>query len=177
MVAENNTQGSIEFAPALSGFPWYALQVRARHEWVTQDILAGKGYEVYVPSYQKLTRWSDRIQPVNQPLFPGYMFCRFDANRRLPVLTTHGVISVIAFGGSPARLDLAEIDAVRKVVTSKVFAEPCPYVRVGDRVRIKKGPLAGMEGILLSRRNKWRFVISVSLLQQSVSTEIDCEML
>ena len=106
-------------------------------------------------------------------LFPGYLFCRFDAATRLPILTTPGVQSVVGIAGTPAPINEEEIEAIRKVVHSSVPCEPCPYVSVGQLVRIKEGPLQGLIGFVLRIRDEHRLILSVRLLMRSVSVEID----
>jgi transcription antitermination factor NusG len=110
---------------------------------------------------------------VAAPLFPGYVFCRFNAHNRLPVLVTPGVLSVVGRGRVPVPVEDAEIDAIQRVVSSGLRAEPWPYLEVGQQVRIQDGALGGLEGILISFRGSRRVVVSVSLLCRSVSLEIE----
>ena len=156
-------------------FPWYAIRIKSRLEPVTSHALAGKGYDTYLPVYKDRRKWSDRVVQCDVPLFPGYLFCRFDAFRRLPILTTPGVLSIIGFGKSPQPIDDQEIDAVKTVLASSVFAEPCPFLREGDRVRIVRGALEGLEGILVKKKTQYRMVLSVTMLMRSVSVEIDSD--
>lgn len=155
---------------------WYAVHIKTNFEKVAATILQGKNLEVYLPSYRRPSRWSDRVKDVDCPLFPGYVFCRFDVNHRLPVLTTTGVLSVVGAGRTPASISDEELSAVRMIVESGLAASPWPFLRVGQRVVIRKGPLAGMEGILLGQRNKYRIVVSISLLQRSIAAEIDADL-
>jgi transcription antitermination factor NusG len=112
-----------------------------------------------------------------RPLFPGYVFCRFDAKKRLPILTTTGVISVLGFGREPAAIPDDEIEVVKAVLRSGVPAEPCAYLREGQRVRVTSGSLEGVEGLLVKKKNQCRMVISVTMLQRSISVEIEGERL
>ena len=153
--------------------PWYALQVRSRYERLIAAALLSKGYEGFLPLYRKKSRWSDRIKELELPLFPGYIFCRFDINKRLPILTTPGVMRVVGIGKTPHAVDEEEISAVLAVVASGLGAEPHPYLRTGQRVRIEHGSLSGVEGILAGSRGPARLVVSVTLLQRSVSVEVD----
>jgi transcription antitermination factor NusG len=157
----------------MSSFPWYALQVRPRFEKAVASTLLSKGYEGFLPLYRHRSRWSDRVKEVHLPLFPGYLFCRFDLNKRLPILVTPGVIQVVGIGKAPHEVDEEEVAALQSLVISGLQAEPRSYLNVGERVRIGVGPLAGVEGILVLVKNAHRLVISVSLLQRSVSVEID----
>jgi transcription antitermination factor NusG len=166
-----------EFAPVFESqtFPWYAIRAKSRLEPVTSDALTGKGYDTYLPVYKDRRKWSDRVVELDVPLFPGYLFCRFDAFHRLPVLTTPGVLSIVGFGKSPQPIDDQEIEAVKTVLASGVFAEPCPFLRAGDKVRIVRGALEGLEGILIKKKTQYRMVISVTMLMRSVSVEIDSD--
>ena len=118
-------------------------------------------------------KWSDRVKVVESPLFPGYVFCRFDVHNRLPVLITPGVISVVGRGKTPIAVDDTEILSIQAAIGSGVHMEPWPYVQIGERVRIKDDVLDGMEGILTSFKGSHRVIISVSLLRRSVALEID----
>jgi transcription antitermination factor NusG len=152
---------------------WFAVQVRARWEESTAKLLSGKGYETLLPIYKVSRRWGSRQRTVDAPLFPGYVFCRFDVLRRLPILITPGVLAVVSRGRIPIPVDPAEMAAIQKMVASGVQAEPWPYLHVGERVRIEDTSLQGVEGILIAFKGTRRIVVSVSLLQRSVSLEID----
>ena len=153
--------------------PWYALQVRTRYERVVADHLGGMGYEWFLPLTRDRKRWSDRIKEVAGPLFPGYLFCRFDVQNRLPILKTPGVLHVVGYNRQPISVDEAEIAAIQTLVASGVPNQPCSFVEIGDRVRIAAGPLRGLEGILVESRGQHKFVLSVTLLQRSVAVELD----
>jgi transcription antitermination factor NusG len=157
----------------MDSLPWYALQVRPRFEKIIASTLLNKGYEGFLPLYRHRSRWSDRIKEVQLPLFPGYLFCRFDVNKRLPILITPGVLHVVGIGKTPHPVDDDEIAALQTIVLSSLQAEPRAYLAVGRKVRIEIGPLAGVEGILAALKGAHRLVVSVSLLQRSVSVEID----
>ena len=133
----------------------------------------GKGYECFLPVYRQRKRWSDRTVTTEAPLFPGYVFCRFDYWRRLPIMTTLGVVSIVGFGSDPAPIPDHEIQAIEKVLTAGFAAEPHPFLRIGQRIRITHGALRGVEGVLLRKKSEWRLVVSVNMLQRSVSVEID----
>ena len=153
--------------------PWYAIRTRSNHEKITAMGLHGKGYEPYVPTYQVHRRRFERVIKSDHPLFAGYVFCCFDVKNRLPILITTGVVSIVGFGGEPAVIPDHEIEAVRAALRSGLPSEPCPYLREGQRVRVTHGSLDGLEGILLKKKNQMRMVISVSMLQRSISVEID----
>lgn len=152
---------------------WYALQVRTRWESSTSVLLIGKGYQTLLPTYQVKRNWTGRLKEVNAPLFPGYVFCRFDAQNRLPVLVTPGVISVVGRGKVPVPVEEAEIAALQAVVSSGFRAQPWPFLEVGQKVRIESDPFQGLDGILVQFKGDDRIVLSVSLLRRSVALEID----
>jgi transcription antitermination factor NusG len=136
-------------------------------------VLANKGYETLLPVYEIEKRLAKRTKIDSAPLFPGYVFCRFDVTKRLPILVTPGVISVVGQGRTPTPIDPAEMSAIQTLVRTGVSAEPWPYLEVGQRVRIEDSSLQGMEGILIAFKGSRRIVVSVSLLQRSVALEID----
>src|SRR5271156_1758339 len=154
-------------------FPWFALQVRTRYEAGVADQLSRQGYDRFLPLYKLRKRWSDRIKEVDAPLFPGYLFCRFNPQDRLPILKTPGVIQIVGFKTGPAVVDEAEIRSIQTLVAAGVPHQPWPFLAAGDRVRIESGPLLGLEGILIDVKRSHRLVLSVTLLQRSVAVEID----
>jgi transcription antitermination factor NusG len=153
--------------------PWFALRIKSNFEKVTSQILEQKGYIAFLPTYRTRNRWSDRTKVIDRPLFPGYLFCRFDQNDRLPILVTPGVVGVVGVGKTPMAVAEREIEAIQAVLRSGVPATPWPYVTVGQRLLIERGPLSGIEGILQEIKNSFRFIVSVNLLQRSVAAEVD----
>jgi transcription antitermination factor NusG len=153
--------------------PWYALKVRTRGESLVGTILQRKDYEIFLPTYQESRKYSDRIKKVDAPLFPGYLFCRLDVLNRLPILTTPGVDYILGTNGEPEPLPEQEIGAIQRVVNSGAAARPWPFLKAGSRVRVEHGAFTGVEGILLTERGADRLVLSIALLQRSVSVEID----
>jgi transcription antitermination factor NusG len=152
---------------------WYALRIAAGRERAVAAQLSHKGYEEFLPVYRTKRQWSDRVKELELPLFPGYIFCRFDLSRRLPILITPGVKLIVGCGRTPIPVKDEEIDDLRKVVTSGASAEPWRFLEVGQRVAILEGSLCGVEGILLQVKNSWRIVLSVELLRRSVAVEVD----
>ena len=152
---------------------WYALHVRSRAEFAVAQYLEGAKYSVFLPTYSDLHRWSDRVKTIRTPFFPGYVFCRMDINARLSVLQAPGVVNVVSCGRSFVPVPDDEIAAVRAVASSPLFARHCPYLNVGDQVIIKRGPLAGVEGMLIQVKNDYRLVVSIHLLQRSLAVEVD----
>jgi transcription antitermination factor NusG len=155
--------------------PWYALGVTARHEKSVSRILSHKGYETFLPTYVNRHQYAKRAREFELPLFPGYVFCRFPAGARMPVLTTPGVIQVVGAGREPVALDAREIAAVRLAAESQTRMAPCPYWKTGEAGRIAAGPLAGVEGIVMNVKHPARLVLSISLLKRSVLLEIEAE--
>jgi transcription antitermination factor NusG len=159
--------------PMLLEKRWFAIQVRPRYEKVASSILRGKGYEEFVPMYKEKRQWSDREKEVSLPLFTGYVFCRFDASVRAPIVTTLGVIRIVGTAKGPLPIQGEEIDAIQLAIKGGFKARPFPYTKIGDRVQITEGPLAGVEGVLVGCKNGSRLVLSVSLVQNSIAIEID----
>jgi transcription termination/antitermination protein NusG len=161
---------------SLPNLLWFALRVKPRREKVISTILRNKGFEQFLPVYESRRVWSDRIAKVEVPLFPGYVFCRFDPERpRLPIVATPGVINVVGVAGRPAAIPEHELEAIQTILRSGKAAQPWPYLEAGHRVRIERGSLAGVEGILVETKKQHRVVVSVSLLQRSVSVEVERE--
>ena len=152
---------------------WYAVCTRHQHERIAARILECKGFEVFLPLYQERRRWKDRIKEIDVPLFPGYLFIRDGLERWLPILSTHGVGNVVNCGGRPAAIPFSEIEGIRRIVESPLRVEPHPFLKSGDRVRVKYGPIAGVEGILLRKKNIARLVLSVEMLGKSAAVEVD----
>jgi transcription antitermination factor NusG len=153
--------------------PWYAVHVQSRFEAVASATLRAKGYEEFLPLYRSVRRWSDRRKQLDLPLFPGYLFCRFDADRMLPILTTPGVVRILSAGKKPIPVAEDEIASVRRILASGYPAQPWPFLAIGSKVYLNGGPLAGLHGIVTSTDKNYRLVVSVGILQRSVAVEID----
>jgi transcription antitermination factor NusG len=151
---------------------WFALTVAPRKEKITAQTLRGAGLEDFLPLYTSPRTWSDRIKKLENPLFPGYVFCRFDLRMRQTVLKTPGVVSIVSFGKIPEPVDEAEIAALQSVCRSGLAATPWPTPQVGSKVRLHEGPLKGLEGTLVQDK-KTRLILSLTLLQRAVAVEID----
>jgi len=156
-----------------AAWPWYAIRTRSKCERLATTALENNGYESYLPVYRSRRRWSDRVVSIDAPLFPGYVFCRFNSQHRLPVITSPGVVDIIGFANEPAPIPDQEIEAVQTVLNSGLAAEPFPFLREGQRVRVTHGALKDVEGILVKKKADWRLVVSVEILQRSVSVEFD----
>jgi len=153
--------------------PWFALSVKSRYEKIVANFLDNKGYEWLLPLYKSRRCWSDRIKEIEAPLFPGYLFCRFDIYDRLPILIIPGVQHIVGGTKLPTPIDIGEIEALQAVARAGLAREPWPFLQIGDRVRIEHGSLAGVEGILLQTKGRHRLILSVTLLQRSVAVDID----
>jgi transcriptional antiterminator NusG len=154
-------------------FPWFALRVRSNFEKVAAMHLRDRGFEEFSPTYKTERQWSDRKKQVDQFLFPGYVFCRVNPDDRLPVLSIPGTVGLIEFGKGPAPIPDHEIEAVRRMIGSGLLVGPWPFLETGQTVLIERGPLAGTEGILQQIKKTFRLVVSIRLLQRSVSAEVD----
>jgi transcription antitermination factor NusG len=155
---------------------WHALYTRHQHEKVVAQALSCKGFEVFLPEYRTVHGWKDRQKELLLPLFPNYVFIRGGLERKLILMTTPGIHSLVSWGGRPADIPPEEIEAVRRLVESHWRVEPYPFLKCGDRVRIKSGPLEGIEGILVRKTRGFRLVLSVELLSKSAAVEVDVSM-
>jgi transcription antitermination factor NusG len=160
-------------ADSNANIAWYALQVRSRKESYVASHILGQGFECLLPTYKSIRQWSDRKKELEQPLFPGYLFCRFDFQNRRPLVTTPGVLQILGNGRVAIPVSDDEISALRLAVTSGMPKQPWPYLEVGQRVRVNYGTLTGLEGILVNVKGNHRVVLSVTLLQRSVAMEVD----
>lgn len=153
--------------------PWYVLRVKTNREKSIACLLRQKGYIDFLPLYTQSRRWSDRLKEMQLPLFPGYVFCRFDPNHKLPVLTTPGVLHAVGTGGIPEAVHETEMVALQLAVTSGRLLQPWPFLKIGQRVIIQHGPLRHVEGILSEIQGDRKLIISISLLQRSVAVQIE----
>ena len=152
---------------------WLAAYTRSRHESHVASQLSSKGVESLLPTYAKLSRWSDRIRRSQAPLFPGYVFVHVSDAERVPVLQTLGVVNLVSVAGKAARLQDDEIERLRACIARPNEVEPHPYLKLGHRVRVKHGPFAGWEGILVQKQNAARLVITVDQIMKSVSINLN----
>jgi transcription antitermination factor NusG len=177
MAAASSTTNTTLFGrlnhSAASTAQWYALYTNARHEKVVARQLEDRHVETFLPLYRTWRRWKDRRKQVELALFPSYVFVRIEEDNKLRVLKVPGAVSVVSFNGKMAVLPERDINALRNALENQVYAEPCPYLRVGRKVRVVKGPIAGAEGILLRKKDKCRVVISMNALMRSVAVEVD----
>ena len=156
-----------------TGSRWYALTVKPRHEKSASMALRNRGFEEFLPVYRSRRFWSDRIKEIELPLFAGYLFCRFSLGKRAAVLKTPSVTSIVGFGNVPTAIPDKEIGDLKRLAASGLPLQPWPFLKVGQRVRIIRGPVRGVEGIVLKTRDACRVIVSISLLQRSLAVEID----
>jgi len=155
---------------------WYAVRTRSRHEKQVGRQLADRPrIEVFLPLWERRSRWKDRVKRIQEPLFPGYCFARFGRPDRLRVLKAGGVVGVVGPGGEPEPIPEREIEAIRTLAGTRLSYEPFPFLAEGALVEVIRGPLMGVRGRLLRRDRELRVVLSVTLIRQSVSVEIDAE--
>lgn len=152
---------------------WYALTIKPQAEVTARLALEYRGFATLLPLYRERRRWSDRWKTIERPIFPGYLFCRFDPDQRREVMTAPGVRSVVGFGAAFERVPDEQILAIETAVASHLPLSPWDYLTEGERVRIAEGPLAGMEGILADLKDSVRVVVSVELLKRSLAVEVD----
>jgi transcription elongation factor/antiterminator RfaH len=152
---------------------WYASYTRSRHEKRIVQQLEQKSVECFLPLYETVRQWKNGRFKVQFPLFPGYVFVRIPLRERLQVLEVPGVVRLVGFGGSPAPLPETDIEIMRDALRKGVDAEPHPYLTAGAKVRIKSGPMAGLQGILLRKKGKPRVVVSVDLIMRSIAIDVD----
>ena len=169
VVSNNSREGRYTDTP----FAWYAVHTQYQHEKAVARILAQKGFDIFLPVYDVAHRWKDRTIKLSLPLFPCYVFIQGGLDRRLRVLNTPGVFGFVGWSGRAAPIPEEEIEAVLRTMESLLKVEPHPFLKCGDRVRVRSGPLEGTEGILVRKKNLFRLVLSVEMLQKSVAVEVD----
>jgi transcription antitermination factor NusG len=152
---------------------WYAAYTCARHEKRVAAQLAKRAVEHFLPLYPSVRRWKDRRVRLALPLFPGYVFVRLALQDRLQVLQIPSLVRLIGFGGLPTALSDEEVEILRSSLDDQLHAEPHPFLTVGRRVRIVRGPLAGLEGILRRKKNNFRLVVSVELIRRAFAVDVD----
>ena len=154
-------------------WPWYAIWTRSRHEQMVQQQIEHKRLDSFLPTITRWSRWKDRKKKIDWPLFPGYCFARFDLHERLTVLKCSGVVNIVSFDGEPASIPDAEIESIRALVETDLQYDPCPLIREGMMAEVVYGPLCGVVGRLVRKGSHARLVLSVDLIGQAVSVEVD----
>jgi len=153
--------------------PWWALYTRHQHEKAVAEMLTTKGFDVFLPLYESTRRWKDRTKVLSLPLFPCYVFVRGGLDRKLQVVTTPGIHMILYRGDRVATIPQQEIDAIQRAVEGPYRVEPHPFLKCGMRVRVVRGALESVQGILVRKKNLCRLILSVDMLAQSVAVEVD----
>jgi transcription antitermination factor NusG len=156
----------------VSESPWYAIYTRHQHEKMVAQILTSKGFNTFLPLYATTHKWKDRTKALSLPLFPCYVFLKGDIERRLQIVTTPGIFGLVSSGGQPAAIPNVEIEAIQRVIESGTRVEAHPFLKCGNRVRVKCGPLAGIEGILVRKKSVSRLVLTVEILGTAAAIEV-----
>lgn len=151
---------------------WFAMRVRTNYEKVVSKALEFRELESFLPTYQEPRIWSDRTKKIHQPLFPGYVFCRLNPGERVFALLAPGAMNLIGIGATPKAIPETEIESLKALIRS-FEVKPWPFLQVGQKVRVKRGPLAGVEGVIETFRSGYRIVVSIELLHRSVAAEVD----
>jgi transcription antitermination factor NusG len=151
---------------------WYAAYTIARHEKCVAQQMEERGIGYFLPLYRSMRQWKDRRKQVELALFPSYVFVHIALKDRLRVLQLPSVVYLVGCNGKPVPLPESEITALRGALTGNVCVEPHPYLKIGKRVRVHSGPLAGLEGILLREKERFRVVLSIDLIMRSVVVEV-----
>jgi transcription antitermination factor NusG len=168
------TKGGVPSIPECAAEKsWYAVYTCAHHEKGVARQLELRAVESFLPLYEKVSRWKDRRVRLQLPLFAGYVFVRIALEEKLRVLQIPSVVRLVGFNGIPTPLNEGEMEAMRNGLNRKLHAEPHPFLTVGRRVRIKSGPFAGLQGILVRKKGGFRFVLSVELIQRSIAVDVD----
>src|SRR5260221_8097358 len=174
MSAQPFEQSPITNLQSLLGPQWFAVWTRSRYEQVVRDQLERKRIDAFLPTIPRWSRWKDRKKKVDWPLFPGYCFARFNVDDTLPILKCTGVVNIVSFEGKRAAIPEYELDSIRVLVGSELQFDPCPMIHEGMMVEVTHGPLKGVIGRLVRKdAPKARLVLSVDLIRQAVSVEVD----
>ena len=160
--------------PTMDQLQWYAIRTRSRHEQVVSHQLEKQGIEEFLPTVTHTRKWSDRVKRVEMPLFSGYSFVRLvlSSPDRLRVLQTHGVAGFVGLSAVATPIPDSQIDDIRKLLASRIPFQEEPFLKVGQRVRIRGGALDGVEGILSAHHDDRSLVISIEPIQRSLSVRI-----
>jgi transcription antitermination factor NusG len=172
-ISEQSDREAPQWPIEFPGRYWCAAYTWANHEKRVTEQLTQRSVEHFLPLYESVRNWKDRKVKLQLPLFPGYVFVRLALCDRLRVLQVSSVVRLVGFNGHPAVLPDKEMDALRTSIVANLRAEPHPYLTAGQRVRVKSGPLAGVEGILIRKKNALRIVLSLDFILRSAAVEVD----
>jgi transcription termination/antitermination protein NusG len=166
-------RANLEGAVKPEQHPWFAIRVKPNYEKPVLATLRGKGFEPYLPVLRTRRQWSDRVKVMDLPLFPGYLFCRLDLQDRMPLVTTPGFLYIVGVGKNPEPVDDNEIEAIATVLRSGLPVKAHTSLKVGQRIELQRGPLRGLQGILTKIADQHRLYVAVTLLQRSISVEVE----
>lgn len=164
---------SAQVQPSVPQGSWYALYTFPRHEKLVARQIERRRITSFLPVYRSIRRWKDRRKELELALFPGYVFVRMDLEDRLQVLQVRGVVRLVHFNRRPAAIAAEEIEALRCKLSGAHRIEPHPYLNRGRRVCVRSGPMQGLEGIVVRRKDRYRIIFSIDLIQRSVAVEVD----
>jgi len=164
-----------EMALYANSVRWFALYTRANHEKTSAAQLGQRAIEHFLPTFHSMRRWKDRKKQIELPLFPGYLFARFDPRAKLDVLNVPGVVRLVGFDSRPLALPDDEIENLRVAMRENLDVQPHAYLTAGRRVRVIRGPLAGMLGTLVRRKGRTRLLVNIELIQRSAAIEVAAE--
>jgi len=165
-------QSSMTLLPEPDQFRWYVAYIRSRHEKSVARQMTDSGIECLLPMYRFDRRWKDRRKQLDLPLFPGYVFLQISLQERLRVLRVPGVVNFVSFNGKPAPLEDSEVEVLRRGFSGDGI-QPHPFIKVGRRVRVSSDPMAGLDGVLVRKKDRCRVVLSIELIQRAVCVEVD----
>ena len=172
-LVRNERPDEMEMMQELVAVPrLYAVYTFPRHEKAVATQLKMKSVESYLPLFERMSRWKDRMARVQLPLFPGYVFARIPLRERVKVLESSGVLRLVGFNGHPTPLPEGEIESLQSYLSFRK-AEPFPYLTAGKRVEVRAGPLAGLEGVVVRRKGGMRIVVSIDSIQRSIALELE----
>ena len=159
--------------PPPRGKDWYAVYTVVRHEKTVNSSLLEKSIDTFLPLREVASRWKDRRKSVRFPLFPGYLFVNIHPQERYTVLNTRGVVKILGAGGNPIPVPVEQVDAVKRILESRLEYEPYYYFVPGKEALVVKGPFQGLRGRILERRSGYRLILSVDIIQRAVAVEVD----
>jgi transcription antitermination factor NusG len=170
---ENQPAAALGFALGQHERHWYVVHTSSRHEKTVARQLGECQIEFFLPLYHSVRRWKDRSKQLDLPLFPGYVFTKVTPRQRMRVLSFPGVARFVSFGVQAVTVPENEIETLREGLDQGVYAEPHSFLQIGRKVRVIRGPLAGMEGFLSRKKDRLRVVISVNAIMRSIAVEVD----
>ena len=153
---------------------WFAAYTCPRHEKLVARYMTSSGIDCLLPLYRSVRRWKDRRKTLDLPLFPGYVFLQISLRDRLRVLEAPGVVNIVSFNGRPAPIPDSEVEVLRRGFGTD-GVRPHPFIKVGRKVRVRTGPMTGLEGVLVRKKDRCRLVLSINLIQRAVCVEVDEE--